>query len=212
VIPLLLASWIAAQDAAGAARTPRENGLSARFYLVGEPMDKLYPLVSGQTPNVSEVLPVLDLESDKEDTAEGMQYTFVTVVDGFLVVTERGRYGLRLVSDDGSELRLDGAKVIDHDGLHATKPKDAELALEPGEHPLLVRHFQSYGGWRLALQWKPPGAAEFVTVPQSALACAAGIGLDRVPLPVPAIALWRGPAVPQEVPVHVGQQEVPALP
>jgi len=169
VIPLLLSILALPQDPA-----PRESGLSVRFYFVGEPMESLYPLVAGQTPNVSEVLPVLDLTSDKDDTAEGMQYTFVTVVDGFLLVEEPGLYGLRLVSDDGSKLWLDGSVVIDHDGLHSAQPKDAEIELAAGEHPLLLRHFQTYGGWRLALQWKPPGAADFTTVPESALACPAG--------------------------------------
>lgn len=149
-------------------------GISLRFYFVGEPMDKLYPLVSGQTPNVSLVLPALDLMSDKDDRAEGMQYTFTTVADGFLVVETPGTYALRLLSDDGSTLSLDGKVVIDHDGLHAMKPMEAEVELAAGEHPLLVRHFQSYGGWGLRLEWKPPGATGFSVVPSSALACQAG--------------------------------------
>ncbi|MFN0007439.1 MAG: family 16 glycoside hydrolase [Planctomycetota bacterium] len=169
MIPLLLAL---AQDLAAPA--PRDPGLSVRFFFVGEPMESLFPLVAGQTPNVSVVLPVLDLASDQDDTAEGMQYTFVTVVDGFLIVEEPGTYGLRLVSDDGSKLWLDGSPVIDHDGLHAPQAKDAVIELAAGEHPLLLKHFQTYGGWRLALQWKPPGAADFTTIPESALACPAG--------------------------------------
>jgi cytochrome c len=171
VIPLLLAALPSlAQDPTA----PHEPGLSVRYYFVGEPMESLLPLVAGQTPNVSEVVPVLDLSGGEDDADKGMQNTFVTVVDGFLVVEQPGLYTLRLVSDDGSKLWLDGAVVIDHDGLHASTEKDAEIELETGEHPLLLRHFQAYGGWRLALQWKAPGAAEFVTVPQSALACPAG--------------------------------------
>ncbi|HEV8114312.1 MAG TPA: family 16 glycoside hydrolase [Planctomycetota bacterium] len=156
------------------ANTPREHGLSVRFYFVGEPLEKLFPLMNGQTPNVSEVVPVLDLESDKEDKAHGMQYTFVTVVDGFLVVDAPGKYVLRLVSDDGSTLFLDGKPLIDHDGLHSFKAKDAEIELAAGEHPILIRHFQTYGGWGLSLRWKTPGATEFEVVPTTALACQAG--------------------------------------
>ncbi len=184
--PLLLSfSFRAAQDpplpprespkpAAEPQSAPRERGLSLRFFFIGEPMDKIYPLVSGQTPDISEVLPVLDLTSDKDDKAEGMQYTFLTVVDGFLLVGEPGKYVLRLVSDDGSKLSLDGKPLIDHDGLHATSAKDAEIDLSAGEHPLEIRHFQTYGGWSLSLQWKRPGASEFEVVPTSALACPAG--------------------------------------
>jgi cytochrome c len=156
------------------APTPREPGVSVRFYFVGEPMEKLFPLVAAQTPNVSEVLPVLDLMSDKDEKAEGMQYTFVTVVDGFLRVDQPGKYVLRLVCDDGGTLALDGKPLIDHDGLHPMTEKDAEVELSAGEHPLLIRHFQAYGGWGLSLRWKKPGASEFEVVPTSALRCPAG--------------------------------------
>jgi hypothetical protein len=154
--------------------TPREHGLSLRFYFVGEPMEKILPLMSGQTPNVSEVLPVLDLMSDKDERAEGMQYTFVTVVDGFLVVDQPGKYTLRLACDDGGTLALDGKPLIDHDGLHPMTPKDAEVELAAGEHALSIHHFQAYGGWGLQLSWKRPGASEFEVVPTTALACQAG--------------------------------------
>ena len=63
------------------------------------------------------------------------------------------------------------------DQLHAVEPlpeAPQRRAVAAGEHALLVRHFQTYGGWRLALQWKPPGATEFATIPASALACPAG--------------------------------------
>jgi cytochrome c len=137
-------------------------------------MEKILPLMSGQTPNVSEVLPVLDLMSDKDERAEGMQYTFVTVVDGFLVVDRPGKYALRLACDDGGTLALDGKPLIDNDGLHPMTPKDAEVELAAGEHALLIHFFQAYGGWGLKLSWKRPGANEFEVVPTSALACQAG--------------------------------------
>jgi len=159
------------------APAPRERGLSVRFFFIGEPMAEVYPLVGGQTPNVSAVLPVLDLESGKDDQAEGagdMQYTFATVVDGFLVVDTPGTYVLRLACDDGGVLDLDGRRLIDHDGLHSFEPKDAEVELAAGEHPVAIRHFQCYGGFGLSLRWKRPGAAEFEVVPTQSLACPAG--------------------------------------
>jgi hypothetical protein len=163
-----------AQAPAPAPATPREHGLSLRFYFVGEPMEKILPLMSGQTPNVSEVLPTLDLRSDEEGRAEGMQYTFVAVVDGFLVVDQPGKYALRLTCDDGGTLALDGKPLIDNDGLHPMAPQDEEVELAAGEHPLSIHFFQAYGGWGLQLSWKRPGASDFEVVPTTALACQAG--------------------------------------
>jgi cytochrome c len=156
---------------------PREPGLWARFYFVGEPMEKLCLLVQNQTPNLSVTLPTLELVSAKDDKsplAGDMQYTFITLVEGFLEIADAGKYVLRLRSDDGSQLRLDGRLVIDHDGLHAPKDKDEEIELAAGEHALEIAHFQSYGGFELSLSWKRPGAKDFEIVPSSALMCRKG--------------------------------------
>jgi hypothetical protein len=134
-------------------------------------MDQLLPLVAGQTPNVSRVIPTLDLE-DAE--LGGLEDVFLTEVEGWLVVPEAGEYTLRLISDDGSELSLDGKLLIDHDGLHGPQPKDARITLSQGEHSLRIRHFETYGGWALKLQWKRPGADSFEIVPSTALACVKG--------------------------------------
>jgi cytochrome c len=156
---------------------PREPGLWARFYFVGEPLEKLCLLVPNQTPNVSITLPVLDLKSGKDDVAPetgDMRYTFLANVQGFLEVPRAGKYALRLSSDDGSQLLVDGRLAIDHDGLHAPSTKDCEVELAAGEHAIEVLFFQSYGGWELALSWRPPGSREFEIVPASALMCRKG--------------------------------------
>ncbi len=171
---VLTAAWVAFLCAsfAHAQQTPvvREPGVSMRFWFVGEPMDKVMPLVRGQTPNVSRVQPTIDM---KDGTVGDFDSTFLAHAEGFLE-TGAGAYELRLTSDDGSILKLDGQTVIDHDGLHAEVPKTAQLELKAGLHPLDLWFFQSYGGWTLRLEWKPPGASDFVVVPTSALSCQAG--------------------------------------
>ncbi|MCY2960595.1 MAG: DUF1080 domain-containing protein [Planctomycetota bacterium] len=165
-IALFLAA-LAPQDAT----TPREPGLSVYWYFVGEPMEEILPLVPGQTPNVARRLDTIDM--DDLDLG-GIEDTFVTHARGWLEVPAAGKYTLRLRSDDGSKLYLDGKIAIDHDGLHGPTDKDAELQLAAGSHPLELWHFESYGGWELRLSWKRPGATAFEVVPASALSCAAG--------------------------------------
>lgn len=172
---------------------PRMPGLWARFWFAGKPMEKLPVLVANQTPNVSVVLDVLDLESGENGTAKGageLTSTFVAHVEGFLEVKTAGKYGLRLTSDDGSRMTLDGKLVIDHDGLHPPEPKSTELELAAGVHPLGIEFFQTYGGWTLKLEWKKPGASAWELVPKEALSSHEGEmritspGVKKVLLPL----------------------------
>lgn len=172
---------------------PREPGLWARFWFAGKPMEKLPVLVANQTPNVSVLLDQVELESGEDGTAPKcgtMTTTFVARVEGFLETNAAGRYGLRLTSDDGSRLVLDGKTVIDHDGLHSPKEKDAEVELTAGLHPLAIDFFQTYGGWVLKLEWKRPGASAWERVPKEALSTFAGEmhitspGVKKVLLPL----------------------------
>ncbi len=158
---------LAPQDAP----TPREPGLSVYWYFIAEPMDELLPLVPGQTPNVARRLDTIDME---DADLGGIEDTFVTHAKGWLEIAEAGTYTLRLRSDDGSKLYLDGKVAIDHDGLHGPTNKDVELQLPAGSHPLELWHFETYGGWELRLSWKKPGATAFEVIPASALSCAAG--------------------------------------
>jgi cytochrome c len=164
IVGLVLAA--SAQEAPAA----REPGLSVRFWYVGGPLDKIMPLVHGQTPNVSRVQPVIDM---KDLTVGDFDTTFMARAEGFLE-TDAGAYELRLTSDDGAILKLDGQIVLDHDGLHAESAVTKKVELKKGLHALDLWFFQCYGGWTLRLEWKPPGASAFTVVPVSALSCQAG--------------------------------------
>jgi hypothetical protein len=78
-------------------------------------------------------------------------------------------------SDDGSRLIIDGATVIDHDGLHGVTAKDGAVNLSTGYHSLRIDHFDATVDQQVTLQWQPPGASGFVTVPNSVLSTDAGV-------------------------------------
>ncbi len=163
-----------------------QPGLWARFWLVGQPLEKLPILVANQTPNVSAVVETLDIQSDAEHAhavTGDLRYTFLSQIEGVLRVETPGEYVLRLTSDDGSRLYLDGELLIDHDGLHAPTERDAAVPLSRGDHALFVEHFQTYGGFVLRLEWKRPGADAFELVPAGALATPEGEMLITSPGP-----------------------------
>lgn len=183
MLALLLCALTGLQEA------PRQDGVSLRFYFIGEPMEELNLLVPGQTPNISRIEPKLDFDSDQKRGVEGLESTFLTIADGWLEVDRPGRYGLRLTSDDGSRLSLDGQVVIDHDGLHGPTSKTVELELSAGAKALSLQHFQCYGGWTLRLEWKRPGSDTWELIQGPALRCPAGE--VRVTAPGPKKILRR---------------------
>ncbi len=90
---------------------------------------------------------------------------FGLVLEGWLRVPRTGVYRFLLTSDDGSDLRIGNATVVDHDGLHAAEVRGGAVALERGAHRLRVRMFQAGGGRALALDVVPPGEEEAIPVP-----------------------------------------------
>ncbi|MFI6698272.1 family 16 glycoside hydrolase [Streptomyces sp. NPDC050509] len=151
---------------------PQEPGVTLRVFDIQSPLSKLCDLKPAQTPNVDKLIPTVDWSS-----TDGFGFTdnFVSQIIGNINVPADGTYAFRLISDDGSRLFIGDKKVIDHDGLHGAEPKDGEIALLPGYHPLRIDHFDRGGGQQVTLQWKPPGADAFTLVPNSVLSTDAGV-------------------------------------
>lgn len=71
--------------------------------------------------------------------------------DGRFQATKSGKYHFVLFSDDGSNLYIDGQKVIDNDGIHVTKRGDGDVTLAAGPHTIRVDYYQAYR-WTVQLQ------------------------------------------------------------
>lgn len=157
-------------------------GLVVRLYDVGEELRWLPELAPGQLPNVAKVVPTVDLRSERKGFGP-LESNFVTEVLGNLDVRKPGTYTLRLVSDDGAKLWIDGRLVVDHDGAHGPTPKDKRTYLVPGSHTLRIAHFNGSGGAQLTLQWQPPGVRgdSFETIPADALSHAANASRATAP-------------------------------
>lgn len=157
-------------------------GLLVRWYDIGQEMAWVPELAPDQLPNIVRVVPTLDLNSERKDFAP-LEDNFLTEVVGVLKIDQAGTYTLRLISDDGALLWLDGRQRIDHDGPHGATPKDVKLELTAGEHALRIAHYNGHGDAQLTLQWLPPGAApdKFELIPPTALGHAADTQRDTAP-------------------------------
>jgi hypothetical protein len=104
---------------------------------------------------------------------------------GAFTVARAGRYGFRLLSDDGSKLYIDGKLVVDNDGVHATGSASGEADLAAGPHRIEVQYFQG-PPVEVALQLfctKPGGGA-------AAEAIFPGCGLDLARTPGDSWLIW----------------------
>ena len=67
---------------------------------------------------------------------------FSLTYQGSIYIPTAGRYSFRLSSDDGSQLYLDDALVVDNDGVHPMSDKHATVVLKQGNHAFRLRYFQ----------------------------------------------------------------------
>jgi hypothetical protein len=99
---------------------------------------------------------------------------FAVDLRGAFVVEQPGMYTFRLTSDDGSQLYIDGAIVIDNDGYHQTHIKEGAMHLDAGPHAIGVPYWQGPGPLALVLEVGQPGAGYQVLRMDHALAGGAG--------------------------------------
>ena len=81
---------------------------------------------------------------------------------GLLKIEHRRDYTFILGSDDGSELFLNGRRVIDNGGSHGVVEKRQTVFLEPGFYRLHLKYFDQGGKSVLYLKWRFSNEAETV--------------------------------------------------
>ena len=105
---------------------------------------KKKPIYAGVSPQVT----FLDADF------KGLESNFALIGDGYLSIPEDDVYTFRLISDDGSQLLINGKQVVDNDGLHGAELVDGSIALKKGMHEMHLEFFQGGGGKNVILQWK----------------------------------------------------------
>ena len=120
-------------------------------------------------PSLPPTVPSLNFFNMYDSFAySGVAELVAAVFTGDLYIPTAGAWTLFLNSDDGSKMRVDGALVVDHDGLHATSEKaSAAVQLSAGRHSVRVEFFEAGGYATLIASWKGPGTAKQV-IPASA--------------------------------------------
>jgi len=149
--------------------TSDSTSLKGDIYYLPEGASSL-PDFSSLTPVGSIYTKVLDIPmrsftSGFPGVTDRFEWFAIRYTGTFNVDTQ-GDYAFRLLSDDGSHLIIDGKKIIDNDGVHATRSASGNAYLARGWHSIEVDYFQG-PRTEIALQlfWTPPGGSEQISEP-----------------------------------------------
>lgn len=79
-----------------------------------------------------------------------------------------GLWTFYTTSDDGSDLWINGVRVVNNDGLHGSTQRSGTVTLTAGVHDFVVRFFENTGGSQVIASWQAPGAGAASIIPASA--------------------------------------------
>lgn len=93
-----------------------------------------------------------DIRIEEPEEADHFGYVF----DTWLKVTEEGVHQIRVSTDDGAVLLLDGKAIIERDGSHSAETAWAYVDLAVGFHHLELRYFEDCEGQELDIRLRTP--------------------------------------------------------
>ncbi len=87
---------------------------------------------------------------------------------GFIEIQNAGNYRFRTRSDDGSRFYVNGARVVDNDGLHGNRTRtSSNIALTAGRHAVELQFFERTGGHNIIFTYSGPDTSGSYASPTS---------------------------------------------
>lgn len=112
----------------------------------------MIPSFEGLKPVKSGVVPEMDFEDLKVPVE-----SFAARFRARISVEKHGNYQFWTESDDGSQLFINGKRVVNNDGDHGPRLRRGTVELKPGEHVVEVRYFNGGGSGVLKVYMAAPG-------------------------------------------------------
>jgi cytochrome c len=154
--------WLKSDNAVG--DRDLSPGLLVKLWASGKSLGKLSDLETSAKPSL--VATASKVEASAQDFGD-YKDNFGLLATGYFFLEKDDNIVFQLSSDDGSKLWIDNQLIIDNDGPHGMAPKEAEIALRSGYHPIRIEYFQGGGGRGLELKWARFGAVGFTIIPES---------------------------------------------
>jgi hypothetical protein len=91
--------------------------------------------------------------------------------DGYLYINTGGTYQFQTTSSDGSRIELDGALIVNNDGVHASRTiTNTNVPLSAGPRRITVKYFEYDESHVLTVRYKGPDTGgSWVVIPSTAL-------------------------------------------
>ncbi len=147
-------------------RNKKQSGVGVNFYLTNDSGDLYDKLAKNTLPVFNGVVSAVHLP-DAGILSE-IKENFYVEFNGYIKSDVSTSKTFRLVSDDGSILKLNGNNIIDNSGNHGPRAIDAIGNLKSGWNTFKVQFHQGGGGSAVSLQWSED-AEVFTVVPDSVL-------------------------------------------
>ena len=90
---------------------------------------------------------------------------------GNIVIPTTGTWSFRTSSDDGSDLWINGVRVVNNDGLHGNATVTGTATLTAGTYAFECRMFENTGSSNLWAEWRGPSMAAWELIPTTAFTC-----------------------------------------
>jgi len=146
------------------------QGLKEEIFTGIKGMKKV-PDLNKPTPAMDKVVNTINFPSNKGAwIGHPAKDNYAARFSGFLQITQKGTYRFSLASDDGSRLFIGNSLVIDNDGLHGLRKREATRQLTTKSYRVIVEFFEN--GGHAALQFKymgPDTQNRMVVVPKNKL-------------------------------------------
>ncbi len=131
--------------------TTSENGLRYRYYEGSWPY---IPNFSAQKVLKQGTVSNYTLGVRQKDDRYGIVFT------GSIQINTSGNYTFYTTSDDGSNLYIDGKKVVDNDGNHGPQERGGSVSLSKGRHAIEVHFIERTVGEMLEVRYAGPGVSK----------------------------------------------------
>ena len=119
-------------------------------------MNRLYYLGKGTMPTIN----LRDYNQFQSVVPNVPDANYAWVIYGSIKIVTEGSYDLCITSDDGSRLFVDGALLVDNEGLHGALEKCGTLSLTKGPHVIYIEGFQAGGGVYMDAKYFGPDTGE----------------------------------------------------
>jgi hypothetical protein len=131
------------------------------------------------TPTATAVLPNVNMSVPRWYLGSANNYA--VRFRGIITIPAAGDWTFSTTSDDGSVLWINGVKVVDNDGSHASATQSGTITLPAGSALFDLKYFFAIGTAGISASWSGPTVASTTVIPATAFTC------DPV-LPVPPVS------------------------